>query len=471
MSHRSTPTPADPKRRRRRPPNGAGGVLWRTSDSRWSARLSRVEAGRQRYWVTYAPRNPNPDRRTPEGDWQGKRQADLLLLQMLAAAAGGLWSRLEAPPAESRSVGALFARFLDEAYAPSVTPEQLKNARGYLANHLCRARVPVEDPRTGAVERVPFADLEARSVGTRAVLELFAERAAAGVGAAVRRHVYNVMAKAWDWFVLREECDANVVRATPRPVVNDQVDREVWTIDEARAFFAHPAVRCDRYEAAYMLGANPGLRIAEVLGLTWADVDEAACQVRVWHQLKRRKVPGHDLKQLVRVDSRKGDFEVAWRGIHPDTAAALVRHRARMAAEAAAHGQELRPESLVFVTPEGRPLDPNDFRPDEFYRVVAAAGARRVDFHSLRYVAETADAMALVPEKVAMQQRGRKTPEMRLHYTRPADEAQVAAGKAGGDLILGNGFDPKDSQVVPGGSTVAVIASATGLAAHPKMRP
>jgi integrase len=405
--------------------------------------------GRQDPWVLYAPANPDPHKRTKERDRAGERVAQQLHSRMLDASAAGLWKRLDAlmpadPPASrTPQVGALYARFLDESYALEVSPEQLKNARGFLANHLARALVPLDDVEAGPAGTVPFAELPVSEVRTRHVLDLLDHRRRDGARDGVRRHLYNVLAKAWDWFVLRGECELNVVRATRRPVVRDAVDRDVWTLDEARAFFAHPAVRCDRFEAAFRLGANPGLRIAEMLALTWADIDEDGCQVQVSHQLKRRALAGHDKKQLVRVRVLKGDNEKSYRGIHPETAEALRRHSAAMAAEAAAYGQEILPGSLVFVTREGRPIDPNDFRPDEFYRVVAAAGARRVDFHSLRYVGETADAMALVPDKVAMQQRGRKTPEMRLHYTRPADVAQIAAAKASGDLLFAVGGEER----------------------------
>jgi len=111
-------------------------------------------------------------------------------------------------------------------------------------------------------------------------------------------------------------------------------------------------------------------------------------------------------------------------------------HRERMQVEAAAHGAELGPDLLVFVDEAERPLDGNDFREDEFYRLIDEVGLRRATFHSLRYVGETLDVMANVPEKVAMQQRGRKSQEMRRHYTRPADEEQIKAAKRSGDLLF-----------------------------------
>ena len=62
---------------------------------------------------------------------------------------------------------------------------------------------------------------------------------------------------------------------------------------------------------------------------------------------------------------------------------------------------------------------------------------RRVHLHSLRDVGETADAVALVPDKLAMRQGGRRTQEMRLHCTRPAERAQIASARASGDLRFG----------------------------------
>jgi len=42
-------------------------------------------------------------------------------------------------------------------------------------------------------------------------------------------------------------------------------------------------------------------------------------------------------------------------------------------------------ESPVFVKQDGRPFEPNDLRRQTFYKVLYAAGMRRVRFHDLRH--------------------------------------------------------------------------------------
>src|SRR5438445_10831223 len=68
----------------------------------------------------------------------------------------------------------------------------------------------------------------------------------------------------------------------PHPLSSDQ--RVLTQIELARLFAACPA----RYRPLLLTGAFTGMRLSEVLGLSWDDVDFPAGVVRVRHQLARR---------------------------------------------------------------------------------------------------------------------------------------------------------------------------------------
>src|SRR5205823_12918053 len=86
----------------------------------------------------------------------------------------------------------------------------------------------------------------------------------------------------------------------PHPLRSDQ---RVLTQNElARLFAACPA----RYRPLLLTGAYTGMRLSEVLGLAWDDVDFAAGVIHVRHQLARgrRGVPPHRIPPNTRASVR-----------------------------------------------------------------------------------------------------------------------------------------------------------------------
>lgn len=70
----------------------------------------------------------------------------------------------------------------------------------------------------------------------------------------------------------------NVAASVPPPARDDSVEREAWTRDQVRRFLEAAAE--DRLSAVWRLVLATGLRRGELLGLTWADVEDGAVVVR-----------------------------------------------------------------------------------------------------------------------------------------------------------------------------------------------
>jgi integrase len=90
----------------------------------------------------------------------------------------------------------------------------------------------------------------------------------------------------------------------PHPLRSDQ---RVLTQNElARLFAACPA----RYRPLLLTGAYTGMRLSEVLGLAWDDVDFAAGVIHVRHQLARgrRGIPPHRIPPKTRAPSARSPF-------------------------------------------------------------------------------------------------------------------------------------------------------------------
>jgi integrase len=143
------------------------------------------------------------------------------------------------------------------------------------------------------------------------------------------------------------------------------------------------ATRGDEYGPLYALAVSTGLRLGELLGLSWRDVDLDRRTLTVRRSLARTAGSGWALAEPKSARSRRTITL-------PSTAADALRRqheRQQVGREAAGAAWQVR-DGLVFTDAVGRPI-----RPDRvsyaFQRARAAAEVPRVRFHDLRHSAAT----------------------------------------------------------------------------------
>jgi integrase len=87
------------------------------------------------------------------------------------------------------------------------------------------------------------------------------------------------------------------------------------------------------------------------------------------------------------------------------------------------------PNSYVFTTDEGRPIERNNFRNRVWLPACERAGVAGFHFHDLRHHAATLAAASGVPIKALMQRLGHSSPHASLIYQHAAmeDEERIAA--------------------------------------------
>lgn len=132
------------------------------------------------------------------------------------------------------------------------------------------------------------------------------------------------------------------------------------------------------------LVSRTGLRLGEVCGLRWQDVDLDAGVLTVRQQAQ---VVGRRLVYGAPKSERSTDRRVP---LVPDAVAALKAHRRAQAAERLTWGEAWTEDGqeLVFRQPGGAGVIPS-YLSRQFTDAVAAAGLRRVRFHDLRHMAGT----------------------------------------------------------------------------------
>jgi integrase len=156
----------------------------------------------------------------------------------------------------------------------------------------------------------------------------------------------------------------------PHPLRSDQ--RVLTRTELARLFNACPR----RYRPLLLTGAYTGMRLSEVLGLSWDDVDFAAGVIHVRHQLARgrRGVPPHRIAPKTRASLR----EIP---LLPQLATVLRQHK---------RGSRFTSGSdYVFATGNGTAFLHHNVSKRLMRRAATGAGldrpGRRVRFHDLRH--------------------------------------------------------------------------------------
>ena len=125
------------------------------------------------------------------------------------------------------------------------------------------------------------------------------------------------------------------------------------------------------YYPFFLCALRTGLRLGELLGLRWADVDLRGRFIEV----RRSRVSGRETspksKKRRRVDMSR------------QLQRTLRRLKATRGQAALKAGRPMTPE--VFLSPEGHPLDGDNVRSRVFYPLLEAAKLRHVRFHDLRH--------------------------------------------------------------------------------------
>jgi integrase len=133
--------------------------------------------------------------------------------------------------------------------------------------------------------------------------EYFDELLDQGAVSTVRRHLAYVRA-AYRYGVRHELVERDPTADVRLPWLPD-IEPATYSTDELKAI--HAAVRCEREEVAFFLFAFAGLRLGEVAGLRWAQVDFDHWQIRLTGKGgKFRLVPLHPaLNEVLREQQQR----------------------------------------------------------------------------------------------------------------------------------------------------------------------
>jgi integrase len=176
----------------------------------------------------------------------------------------------------------------------------------------------------------------------------------------------------------------------------------------------------DDQAAMMWCGAVLGLRWAEAAGLQVRDLDVLSGTLHVRRQLGRDRRLGPPKTQA----ALRRLAVPAW--LADDLSAVLARRGL----------DATTPEALLFVTPEGHPLDYSRWRQRVWVPACRSVGLTGLRFHDLRSMAATVLVTSGVDVRTAQARLGHSSPQVTLGlYARVTDQADRKAADAAGEYF------------------------------------
>ena len=178
------------------------------------------------------------------------------------------------------------------------------------------------------------------------------------------------------------------------PKVKSITEVEIFTLEEQAQFIN--ALEGHRNKLLFLMALSTGLRIAELLGLRWADIDMESEELTV-NQTLRREV-NIDIMKGEKADGMKTEIKAGTpktqssrRSIPllPEIITELRLHKIRQNKEKTAAGLgKYIDNDLVFPNEIGEPTDARNLT-RSYKRVLDRAGIKYKKFHALRHTFAT----------------------------------------------------------------------------------
>lgn len=245
-----------------------------------------------------------------------------------------------------------------------------------------------------------LGSLKLKELTREHVQRMYASKRGAGFSAARIRRVHGVLSSALNKAVLWRLVAHNVCKEVSPPRI-EAPDVKPLTKEQAKAFLA--AVQTDRYHALYCLALTSGMRLGELGGLSWSEVDLENRTVRV----RRALVTGRGGQTF---DTPKTAGSRRTITLTRKAVESLQHHRECQTA----NGISVEDDALVFTNTLGGPINPSHLIVRSFKPLLRRAGLPDINFHALRHTCCCLLLMAGVNAKVVSLQLGHSSPAFTL---------------------------------------------------------
>lgn len=230
------------------------------------------------------------------------------------------------------------------------------------------------------------------------------------------RNLHNMLHKALDQACRNNLLAKNIAEHTVLPK-RDRHEMRVLSRSEQKSLLSH--VGMERLGFAILLDLSTGLRIGELCGLKWQDINFNKMTFQVRRTLQRIKTSKEQQKekdapktQVVegKVKTDNGYREIP---IQEKVFAELLEYRNRQNQEKEDAGAAYTDSDYVFASELGGPIEPSTMR-DMFNRLLKISHIEHANFHTLRHTFATRAIESGVPIKAVSDILGHATVQLTM---------------------------------------------------------
>jgi integrase len=262
------------------------------------------------------------------------------------------------------TLGEYLTRWLEDSVRGNVRHRTLDSYRMHVRCHLVPA----------------LGHIKLKALSSAHVQALYRAKLDTGLAPSTVRYTHAVLHRALKQAVRWGLIARNVCEAVDLPKLERA---EVYALSPTQVKTLFSAARDDRLETLYVMAIHTGLRMGELLGLRWGDVDFEAGKLRVARQLQRVR-GGGGLSFSPTKNSSRRTIKLTDSAVK-----ALKRHHARQAEEKLKLGSLYRDQDLIFASTVGTPLEASNITNRSFKPLLGRAGLPEIRFHDLRHTAAT----------------------------------------------------------------------------------
>jgi integrase len=263
---------------------------------------------------------------------------------------------------ENQTLSAYMDRWLNGSVKGSVKPSTYESYERMIRNHI----------------KPTLGHRKLKALAPEHVQYFYQSKLDADLAPGTVRLMHGILHQALDQAVRWGAVPRNVCKATTPPKPNPE---EIRPLDAEQSKRILEASRGNRLEALYVLAVTAGLRIGELLGLKWEDIDLGAGSLHVRRTRSQAKTgptftaPKNGKGRSIRLTQRAVEV--------------LKAHKAAQNAERLKAGSLWQDNSLVFCTHAGNPLDFRNVATASFKPLLKKAGLPDIRFHDLRHTCAT----------------------------------------------------------------------------------
>jgi len=256
--------------------------------------------------------------------------------------------------------------------------------------------------------------------------KFYARLIEAGVGIRTVRLVHSILHRALERAVFQQLLTRNPSTNVTLPRYQHH-EMKVWDEITVNQFLL--AAIGSPFLALYHLAIKTGLRMGELLGLQWGDLQWVSGRLYVQRQLQDIRGQGYVFQDP---KTRAGRRTIL---LGEGTLQAFREHREYQQLQKAFVGDRWQENDLIFPSKIGTSLDASNLRLD-FNRVIARAGVPKVRFHDLRHTAASLMLNNGIPVIVVSRILGHSKPSITLDiYGHLYNEMQGEAARLMDDLV------------------------------------